>query len=184
MLIIKKYLLLLFVGILFSACAPIYDFEPNYNKEKKVLHIDTLTFENSNLSFNRSRNDEGSNITRQKYLFKDQQCKEIFYFKRTMKSRWYIIQSEEDYITDSAVYKKKYKCDVTKISNLKFFSCEGTEYFTMKYTLTRSENNQDGYKMVSYLNDMDRKCFETLLSHYSKKAKEDNVEIKNYNLGR
>ena len=108
----------------------------------------------------------------------------MYYYHRQMTRGWYITENEEDYLTQRAIEQKKIRCEVTKISNLKFLTCENVSSLKKDYTITTSTTSEDGYNSSTVIDGITQRCFNTIAHHFTKKAKKDDVKIEKYSFGK
>lgn len=168
---------------LFTACAPTYNMKVAFDKESKVISIDTLELQKARISYDKSKNSEGSHTTQIKYYLADKRCNSMYYYHRQMTRGWYITENEEDYLTQRAIEQKKIRCEVTKISNLKFLTCENVSSLKKDYTITTSTTSEDGYNSSTVIDGITQRCFNTIAHHFTTKAKKDDVKIEKYSFG-
>jgi len=173
----------LFLAVFFTACAPIYDMKVSFDEETKIINIDTLELKNARVSYDKSKNDEGSHTKQVKYYLADSQCESMYFYDRKLAKGWYITENEEDYLMSRAIEKKKLKCKVEKISNIKFIRCEDVYTFKDDFTITTSKTSEDGYSSVTVIDQINKKCFNAIKTHFTKKAQEDDVIIEKYSFG-
>ena len=96
----------------------------------------------------------------------------------------YISNNIEFTLKKKFVVEDDGNCDVTEMSNLKFYKCVKSDNFNKKYYYIGTyTNNSHGYDSVEQLTT-DRKCFNTLRDSFRKDAISKEVKIKGYTFNR
>lgn len=160
---------------IFIGCAPTYSIKPIYNKDTKELTVDTLTFQDVRESLNARPIHMGPgqfHNQRANYYIDNEKCTKMYYFYMDAGQRSYITNNLDDDIRSAVRQGKLKNCTSTKISNLKFYSCNNN-YRRIGNSYGGSNG---GYSMVEGLS-LDNTCFYTLKAHFIEQAKKDNIEI-------
>lgn len=170
-------------AFIFTACSPSYNMRVSLDEKTKVLNIDTLAFKNAREVYDRSSSKTHVYTTRKNYSSSDKRCERLYYFNKELKNHWYTTTNREDYLKELAIDKKEITCQVNKISNLKFITCEDNYTLKKKYDIVTSKNNEYGYGSVTHINSLNERCFNTIQNHFKEKAKKDDVKIEKYSFG-
>lgn len=180
-----KFLFSIVFVLLFTACVPSYNIEPEY--ENKTLVFDNLKIENMIHTKDKGVFEENV-IDGKKFFVSDNKsltydgiCQEIVVGKIKNKENPlnfdYIEFLKRGVTQGYLVY-----CKYTKISNITFSSCKIFSPYNenlFEYSMTSSKLNKYGRAEENITVWMkNEKCYNKFLDYYKNLAKQDGVEIK------
>lgn len=183
-----------FIGLIlgFSGCIGTYSLSPSYNKNTRVLKIDGVEFKNvtekNDIYVNSAMTSRAKSKTNYaSYNLSNEGYSYLNYRNMSAGHATYIGITLGD-IIEADAKKGKTNCNVVKVSDLKFYNCNRYKNNTYKvnvpnYTIIGTTPSQyEGYSAVETI-FTNKKAFFDILNHFKNKAKEDNIEVKNYTLG-
>lgn len=179
-----------------TGCIPHYNLVPDYDKENKILRIDTISIETVVYYQEKTKsNDTNSDLFLKRENFKtnDEQCSNIFVLQYQTDKSWYYHNSMKSDILN----KYAGKCTVEKIANLYFLECskgaiidaegELKKERSTKYHITTSTSKEYGYGSKINITGLSRTCFNRIKSHFSsmtdpKYIKKDNSYFEKFEI--
>jgi len=182
---IFKMLPALLTGIVFAGCAPTYDIEPNHDKQLNTLEVGLLKFDgvvHDNKESSVSEKYLSHFLTKEAdYQMNNDKCENIrFYKTMSTTDRAYITANTDMSLKKYFFTKKKGNCEITEVSNLKFYTCSTASYSTNKYYYIASDSRSSlGFKSVTELK-VDKTCFNSLKDSFVQDATANEVDINSY----
>jgi len=167
------------LSLLFTACTPQYNIEPQYNKEEKVLKINNYKINDVTYTNTKHRNARGYNAKIVTYKTTDNNCSKLYYQGVQVQNGYYLYSSAMDDILS----KYDNDCKVEKIGNLNFYKClfkqnvvdNDDKYLqkNMHYGITSSSSSEYGFseKNKIYFNT-NYKCFNKIKNYFSSKTEQ------------
>lgn len=185
----RKYLISLIsiiISLIFTGCTNNYNLEPKFNDQKNELTIDTLILKNASSTYKNSPFDTEYMGTfkreQQSFVFDNNQCTKLFYYKMTAGERAFISDNIEINLKEKAV-TENLRCNATKIGNVGFYACLNQNH-NYDYSIGTSHNSRyGGFSKVEGIS-LDKQCFNTILNHFKEKANIEKISIEKYKIRR
>ena len=157
-------------GLILTGCSPTYNIVPDYNKKTKTIIIDDYKinqvyfYKKTTAPIARSMGKAGKDYT----LIKtdSNNCKYIKSHHSYRNGGWRNSHSA----LDKVLSNNRNDCQITKIGNLHFIKCKKETY-----RITSSDTDALPYGDIKML-AIDKKCFNSLKAHFSKKTKPKYIE--------
>ncbi len=171
------------ISLMLIGCANTYDIKPNYDENTKILNISGIKIKDANITKRQSNPKDDKNAKFKKetisYVSGDKSCKQVnFQTMKALHEKSYIRSNVENILQNNVERGKIQYCNFATIKNVRFFECKNINE-TFFYIISRSEPKKQtpGFKENQTLY-VGRQCFEDILNHFIKMAKEDKIEIK------
>ncbi len=169
---ILNHVTLFIMVIIFSGCVSNYNIEPNYDSKTQILLIGDVLLAGYSKEIKTQNElfyDAKINLKKNIYKSNNSTCSNITFMHK--------VSSQNNLIYSQLKKNFKGQCDVLKINNLNFFTCNKyyLPAYSTKYYISSSTINKGNVSILK----VEKKCFNLLYDNFEKKANIDNIQIEN-----